>query len=128
MALKATLKVGGTDYELVDYKWKMTCPHNETRPDGLTRCDCLEFTVISPGKNDLTLLDWYILQSGQSGDIKVQMDDTQKTPFKTVHFENALCYAIEETYHIDKYARRALRLNIAVESLKVDDVIFSADL
>ncbi len=128
MALTATLKIGNKAYSLVDYKWKMTCPHNESRPDGMTRCEYLELSVVSPGKADLTLMNWYVSQSSETGSIEVQMDDSGSPVMKKVLFENALCYAIAETYHIDKYVQRALRLSLAVESLTVDDIEFTAEL
>ena len=132
MALSATLKLGNDnkDYLVADYKWRMVCSHNEARPDGMSRCEHLEISVISPGKTDLRLMNWYVAQTPLDGSIKIEINNASNagTLFKTVLFKNALCYSIAEEYHIDKSARRSLRLGLAVESLTVDDIVFTAEL
>lgn len=128
MALKATMTIGGKNYSLVDYKWKVASHHNESRPDSMARCAFLEVTVETPGMENLSLMNWYVAQSSQDGTIQIQMEDVTGDPIKEVKFGSAICYAIAETYHIDKYAKRALRLSLAVESLTVDNIVFTAEL
>lgn len=131
MALTAKLKIGNEtkDYLVIDYRWKVACSHNEARPDGMPRCENMEITVVSPGKEDLRLINWYVSQSPLDGNIQIEMEAAQngKSQFKNVIFKNALCFAIAEEYHIDKSARRSLRLSLAAESLTVDNIVFTAD-
>ncbi len=139
MALTAKLQFGDNStqqyedkiYLVTDYKWRIICPHNEVRPDGMARCEHMELTVVSPGKEDQGLLKWYVNQDSMSGRILVEMSNIAKntnSTWKQVLFNSALCYSIEEKYNINECSRRELRLKLAVESLTVDDVSFTAEL
>ena len=131
MALTATLIIGNEtkEYMVTDYRWKVACSHNEARPDGMPRCEHMEISIVSPGKSDLRFMDWYVAQTPLDGKILIEMVSAQngKSDFKSVAFKNALCYCIAEEYHIDKSVRRTLRLSLAVESMTVDNIIFTAD-
>ena len=131
MALTAKLKIGNDnkEYLVTDYRWKVACSHNEARPDGMSRCENMEISVVSPGKTDLILMNWYISQSPMDGSILIELINAkeEKSDFKSVAFKNALCYSITEEYHIDRNACRSLRLSLAAESLTVDNIVFTAD-
>ena len=134
MPLTARLQFGDNsvhrysrEYLVTDYKCKVVRRHNEARPDGKAKCEHIELTVVTPGKEDLNLIEWYVNRSGMSGRILIEMTPTaqgQSSQWKEVIFENGICYAIAEEYHIDSRNRRELRLNIAVEEMMIDDVVF----
>ena len=137
MSLTARLQFGdnsarrySAEYMLADYKCQIVRRHNEARPDGKAKCEHIELTVITPGKEDLNLIEWYVNHSSMSGRILIERSTAAQGPssqWKEVIFENGVCYAIAEEYHIDDKSRRELRLSIAVEELTVDDVVFIAN-
>ena len=137
MPLPARLQFGDNnvhrysrEYLVTDYKCRVVRRHNEARPDDKAKCEQIELTVVTPGKQDLNLIQWYVGQSGMSGRILIEMPNVtqgQSSEGKEVLFENAICFAIAEEYDIDCRSRRLLRLTIAVEELTVDDIVFIAD-
>ena len=134
MSLIARLQFGDNafkryshEYVVTDFKCHVTRRHNLARPDGNPMCDHLELTVVVPGRDDLNLFEWYVDQSSISGRILIELStpaQNQSSQWKEVLFENGICYAIEEEYHIDRNLRRSLRLRIAVEEITVDSVSF----
>lgn len=136
MALTAKLQFGdnesrhySSEYLLTDFKCRLVRHHNEARPDGGTTCDQLDLTVIAPGRDDLSLMEWYTGSFGMNGRILVEMPaagPNQPSRWKEILFEDAVCYAIAEDYHIDVDSRRSLRLGLAVGSLTVEETVFTA--
>lgn len=134
MALIAKLQFGDNsfrryaqEYLLADFKCHVARSHNEWRPDGSPRCDCMELSVIVPGREDLNLYEWYAGRSSMSGRILIELStpaQNQDVVYKEVLFENGICYAMAEEYHIDKNRRRTLNLSIAVQKLTVDTLDF----
>ena len=134
MSLIAKLQFGDNscqryaqEYLLVDFRCHIARSHNEWRPDGNPRCDSLELTVIVPGREDLNMYEWYAGRSPMSGRILIELStpaQNQDVVYKEVLFENGVCYAISEEYHIDKDRRRTLHMSIAVQELTVDKLCF----
>lgn len=134
MALTATLQFGDNsvgryfkEYLVTDFQCRVFRTHNEWRPDGNPKCDCLELSVVAPGKEDLNLFEWYAGRSPMSGRIRIELGATahsQSAEWKEVLFENGICYALSEEYRIDEAHLRTLRLSIAVERLAVDAIHF----
>ena len=134
MSLTARLQFGDNgfgryskEYLVADFKCHVSRGHNEVRPDASPHCDRMEMTVVVPGREDLNLYEWYVSHSLMSGRILIELSTSDQNPsggWKEVQFENGLCYSISEDYHIDKAYRRTLKLQIAVEQLKVDSVLF----
>ena len=134
MSLIAKLQFGDNsfrryaqEYLLADFKCHIARSHNQWRPDGNPKCDCLELSVIVPGREDLNLYEWYAGRSSMSGRILIELAtpaQNQNVVHKEVLFENGVCYALSEEYHIDQNRRRTLHMNIAVEKLTVDQLIF----
>ena len=112
---------------MTDFKCHITRRHNKARPDGNPKCDYLELLVVTPGRDDLNLFEWYVDQSFMSGRILIELSasaQNQEPEWKEVLFENGVCYSISEEYHINEKRRRTLRLLIAVEQITVDSVQF----
>lgn len=136
MALTATLQFGDNsvgryfkEYLVTDFHCRVFRTHNEWRPDGNPKCDCLELSVVAPGKEDLNLYEWYVGRSCMSGRILIEMSapaQNQAPQWKEVLFENAACYALSEEYNIDVNQRRCLHLRLSVEELTLDSVLFKA--
>lgn len=134
MSLSARLQFGDNafkryshEYLVTDFKCHVTRRHNQARPDGNPKCDNLELTVVVPGRDDLNLYEWYVNRSFMNGRILIELSTpsgNQASQTKEVLFENGVCYAISEDYHIDQDRRRTLRLNIAVEGITMDAVKF----
>ena len=134
MALTARLQFGDNtahrysrEYLVTDFKCHVIRSNNEWRPDDNPHCDRLELSVVAPGREDLNLFEWYVGRSSMSGRILIELSapaQSQGSEMKEVLFENGLCYALSEEYHIDKDLLRVLRLSIAVDQLTVDTVPF----
>ena len=134
MALTATLQFGDNtarryfkEYLVTDFKCHVIRSHNHWRPDGNPKCDCLELSVVAPGREDLNLFEWYAGRSPMSGRIQIELGATaqsQSAEWEEVLFENGICYALGEEYHIDQSRLRTLRLSIAAEQLAVDAIQF----
>lgn len=135
MALIANLQFGDNDsglysntYTLCDVKCHIGRQRNRYRPDSRALCEGMEVTVVAPGKNDLTLLEWYINRSPMSGRIVIAMSNEAKmdaSSEKVILFENAVCFKLTEDYHIDNNRRRLLTLSFEAEQLTLDNQTFS---
>ena len=133
MSLSATLKIGDNDsknydkeYQVVSCKYKCSCGYNYRLPDTDARNNSIEITLVSPGKEDLALYDWYIKRMLLSGVIEFGFPTqilSQKEK-KSVFFENAVCYLMSESYDINSKSLRLLTIEIAAESTTIDSVIF----
>lgn len=135
MALSAKIQFGDnksqrylSEYLLVNCRCSFRRSHNDLRPDGLAHCDCIEIDVVAPGKNDLTLYDWFVSEEQQSGRILFDLSSTVSSDFnptKQLLFENARCFALEENYDQDTRFRRLLRLRFEADTITTDNVEFN---
>ena len=112
MALIASIQFGDNEsklysrsYNVSNVKCSVMRPSSRYTPEGPTRCERIDITVIAPGKTDLTLLE----------------GSTEKA----IYFENAVCFELSEDYHIDDNRRRLLNLSFNAEVLTMDNVVFS---
>jgi len=135
MALLARLQFGDNEaqrypqeYLVTDFRCHFTRHHNQFHPDSDARCERVELTVVAPGKEDLTLQEWYITQSAMTGRVVVELTTIKAsdvvTP-KMLIFEDAYCFSLSEEYHINKNTRRTLKLSIIAEKIDVNDVHFT---
>lgn len=133
MALIASLQLGDNnnqiypkEYLVSQVKCHVVRPHNTFYADSKPRCERLELTVIAPGKEDLTLIDWYISQEPMSGRVIVSLSNEAKLGVgdsKEIYFEDGICFRLAEDYNIDA-GRRTMTLSIATEALTIDNVEF----
>jgi hypothetical protein len=100
--------------------------YNHFRPDTDARCEKVEVVVEAPGKSDLQLQEWFINNEPQNG--RVIFDIPSKTAEtsseKTIEFECAYCYSLEEVYHINIQRRRFFRLAIVADKITVNQTEF----
>ena len=132
MALTARLQFGDNtarrysrEYLVTEFKCHVVRSHNLARPDGNPKCDCLEMTLIAPGREDLNLIEWYVDRSTLSGRILIELStpaNNQEVEYKEILFEDGVCFALGEQYQIDQKRRRILRLSVAVRELTVDTI------
>lgn len=137
MALSAHLQFGdnragryNADYLLVDCRCSFRRSHNDLRPDGVAQCDSIEITVVAPGKEDMTLHDWFMKRDEMSGRIvfdlsSVAADDAN--PTRILRFEDARCYMLEESYDKNTRFRRLLKLAFEADSITLEDIDFNKD-
>lgn len=117
------------EYQITDFKCQVLRHHNGARPDGRARCESMELTVVVPGRDDQNLYEWYVGGFSQNGRVLVELptpSQSQSGEWKEILFENGICYALSEDYHIDERIRRTLTLSIVVDEITVDGVIFKA--
>ena len=101
---------------------------NTVAAAGTARCERLEVVVVAPGRNDLSLFEWFTTQGAQDGRIVIGNDsDSGKTDDDTqiIHFEDGRCFALSESYDIDNQRRRLLKLAIIAEQLDIDGINYN---
>jgi hypothetical protein len=130
MAFSSKLQFGDKNsdhvYNVADCHLHFMRHYNHFRPDTDARCEKVEVVVEAPGKNDLRLQEWFINNEPQNG--RVIFDIPSKTAEtsseKTVEFEGAYCYSLEEVYHINIQRRRFFRLAIVADKITVNQTEF----
>lgn len=133
MALLASLQLGDNEnkrytkeYLVSEVKCHVVRPHNLFYADSKPRCERLELTVIAPGKEDLTLVEWYINQTSISGRVVISLSNEAKLGVgdtKEILFEDGMCFRLAESYDIDA-GRRTMILSVIPDSLTIDNVEF----
>ena len=135
MALTAKLQFGDNDsgvypsldtdfYMVSEYSCQLLRRHNGARPDGRIKFGNISLTLVAPGKKDLTLMKWYVSRSKMSGRIVITMPSGDED--KEIRFNDGVCYAISEEYHIDQDKLHSLRLQIAAQAVTVEKVVFKS--
>ena len=133
MSLSATLQIGDNhmenynkEYQVVRCQYTCARGYNFRLPDTEARNKTIEITVVAPGKEDLSLYDWYIDRTLLSG--RIVFDLSGQAMFderpKIVQFEDAACFSLSESYHIDNDSQRLIRIEIAAEETVVDSIPF----
>ena len=84
-------------------------------------------TVISPGRENVHLYDWFISQAPESGRILIELPPNaqQDAESKEALFENAIVYSLEEEFHFNTDRVRKLKLSIVAEEVKIDGITFN---
>lgn len=134
MALTAKLQFGdnqagryNAEYLLVDCRCSFRRSHNDLRPDGRAKCDSIEISLVAPGRDDMTLHDWFINGDELSGRILFDLSSTapdDANPTRVLLFENARCFVFEERYAKDTRFRRLLHLAFEADSINMEDINF----
>ena len=130
MSLSAILKLGDNTtkqydktYNVVSCQYKCSCGYNYRLPDTDVKNNSIEITLVSPGKEDLSLYDWYIKRMLLSGCLEFVFP-AHREVIKTVTFENASCFSISESYDINGKSLRLIKLEIVTEKTIKDGVEF----
>jgi hypothetical protein len=133
MALTAVLEFGDNDirryskqFMVADCRFVFDRSYNDFCPEGDTRCDRMELFVVAPGKEDLTLFEWFADQSVLDGRVTISLGATSDNSLDSqeIVFEEAVCFALSEMYDINSSMRRLLKLSILANKICIDDVCF----
>ena len=132
MALTAVLEFGDNNikryskqYLVSDCRLLFDRAHNGFSPEGDTRCERVEVTVVAPGKEDLGLIEWFSSQEVQNGRIVISLTNDLRdndTDTQVLYFEEAKCFSFSEFYDINSSRRRLLKLAISAEEMVIDGV------
>lgn len=133
MALTAVLEFGDNNirryskkFMVADCRFVFDRSYNDFCPEGDTRCDRMELFVVAPGKDDLTLFEWFADQSVLDGRVTISLGATNDNSLDSqeIVFEEAVCFALSEMYDINSSMRRLLKLSILANKICIDDVCF----
>ena len=133
MALTAVLEFGDNNirryskqFMVADCRFVFDRSYNDFCPEGDTRCDRMELFVVAPGKDDLTLFEWFADQSVLDGRVTISLGATSDNSLDSqeIVFEEAVCFALSEMYDIESSMRRLLKLSILASKICIDDVCF----
>ena len=133
MSLAATLQIGDNhlgnyikEYKVVRCQYKCARGYNFRMPDTAVRNKTIAITLVAPGKEDLSLYDWYIQRTLLSG--RIVFDLSGQAMFderpKIVQFEDASCFSLSESYHIDDNSLRLIHIEITAEETVIDSISF----
>ena len=133
MSLSATLQIGDNhigvynrQYKVVRFQYNFSRGYNFRMPDTTARNKSIAITIVAPGKEDLSLYDWYINRTLLSG--RIVFDLSGQAMFdeqpKILLFEGASCFSLSESYHIDQETRRLLHIEITAEETMLDSISF----
>ena len=73
-----SIKRYSKQYLVSDCRFLFARPFNGFTPEGRTRCERVEVTVIAPGKDDHGLIEWFSAQSVQNGRIVISLSNEGK--------------------------------------------------
>ena len=130
MAFSSKLQFGDKNsdhvYNVADCHLHFMRHYNHFRPDTDARCEKVEVVVEAPGKNDLRLQEWFVNNEPQNGRVifYIPSKTAEASSEKTVEFEGAYCYSLEEVYHINIQRRRFFRLAIVADKITVNQTEF----
>ena len=133
MALTAVLEFGDNSIKryskqflVADCRFVFDRSYNDFCPEGDTRCDRMELFVVAPGKEDLTLFEWFANQSVLDGRVIISLGAANDSSLDSqeIVFEEAVCFALSEMYDIESSMRRLLKLSILANKICIDDVCF----
>ncbi len=133
MALTAVLEFGDNSIKryskqflVADCRFVFDRSYNDFCPEGDTRCDRMELFVVAPGKEDLTLFEWFANQSVLDGRVVISLGAANDSSLDSqeIVFEEAVCFALSEMYDIESSKRRLLKLSILANKICIDDVCF----
>jgi len=133
MALTAVLEFGDNNirryakqYLVADCRFVFDRPYNDFCPEGHTRCERMELYVVAPGKEDLSLFEWFSDQGKRDGRVLISLGTTSNSSpdSQEVYFEDAVCFALSELYDINNSRLRLLKLSILATKLCIDEVVF----
>lgn len=134
MALTAVLEFGDNyirryskQYLVSDCHFVFNRQFNSYRPEGGPRCERIEIVVVAPGRDDLSLFQWFSSQEVRAGRIVIMLSgDGRTTEGETqmLYFEEAKCFSLSEMYDINSSRRRLLKLALIADSITIDEVSF----
>ena len=85
-------------------------------------------SLVAPGREDMTLYDWFISMDELSGRILFDLSSTapdDANPTRILLFEDARCFRLEESYDKDTHFRRLLKLAFEADTITMEDTEFT---
>lgn len=136
MAISAKLQFGdnecghySSEYPVLGYECHFSRHYEISCPDSDPRCDSIMIVVVTPGRENTELLQWYVNQSCMSGrillDTSDMVDGGGDSTSREIRFEDAKCFAIEEDYDNTVSRLRVLKIEIMAENMEIDSVKFN---
>lgn len=136
MAISAKLQFGDNDcgqyaseYPVLGYECHFSRHYEASTPDSDPRCNRMSIVVVTPGKDNLELLQWFVNRSYMTGriilDVSEMVESAGEDITREIKFEDARCYAIEEDYDNTVNRLRVLKLDIMAENVEIDSVKFN---
>jgi len=135
MALTSVLEFGDNNirryskqFLVADCRMVFSKPYNAFSTTGAARCEHIELVVVAPGRNDLSLFDWFSGNGTEDGRVVMSLTSQNKLGDKdeqVLYFENAQCFSLSEFYDITISRRRLLKLSIVADSIEIDGVKFN---
>lgn len=132
MALTAVLQFGSNttkryykQYMVSDCHIVHKRKYSKFCPEGSASCERLEVSIVSPGRDDLEIFEWYDSQNAQEGRIVITTTSVKASDSDSEHiiyFENAHCFSLSENYDISVARRRIIKLAIEAETIHIDDI------
>ena len=135
MALTAVLEFGDNNIKryskqflVADCRFVFDRFYNDFCPESETRCEQMELFVVAPGKEDLTLFEWFTGQETREGRVIISLGGSGDNSLDSqeVLFEDAVCFSLSELYDIESSRRRLLKMRIAANLINIDNVCFKA--
>ena len=133
MSLSAHLQFGDNQisryskqYQLKEVKCHFQKSHDNVRPTSDAFCERIDVSVFIPGKEDLSLYEWFSSGSLQTGRILVEQTNPihdNETQWHEILFEDAVCFSMKEEYKLDE-RRRILHLSFMAAHIEADGVVF----
>lgn len=130
MALLTTLKLNdiSDDYKVTDFHLHMSRRYNQFNPESAPSCERIEMTVVAPDTDDYTIYEWYNNDSLMSGklayELPVSLNHTYSET-RVIEFQNARCFAFNESYDLNSFSRRLLTIKIVPEKVSMDHICFN---
>lgn len=112
------------EYLVVECNCHFSRRYNHFRPESIARCDKITIKVVAPGKDDLSLFEWYANGDILSGRLVFNLAVKGNDETKEILFEDAHCLSLAEKYDIGVSEQRLLTLEIVSERIIVDSVEF----
>ena len=113
---------------LLDYKCHFIRDHNEYRPTGVKQCERLELTLVASKSSNTFIYQWFVNQEMKSGRFTIEypiQGNNTSDETRMVYFEDAMCYSIEEEYHIGDLQTRKLKLCLIADNITIDEITFT---
>lgn len=135
MAFTAKLQFGNNDIERYDKEYLVTdvrCHfsrhHNQKHPEGKPYCEQLKMSLVAPDKYDTTIYSWFTEQGCLSGRILFDLPNntTDESFNRSITFDDAICYSIEETYDNKANLPKILHISLCPQKTNVGNIDFTA--
>lgn len=114
-------------YGVVNFKSRFNREFDGFQPATVAYCERITLTVIAPGKQDLTLYEWFTSGGVLNGSIVFDATfgaNADQDETRVLTFEEAHCFSLSEHYDINLPERRLLVLEFDAEIINYNNQTF----